>query len=108
MAAVFTGKDERLGGWHGRFAFVQYLITDIALLRWARCHNDGLRRQLLSVASRTAKVLEAFSVHRRAGRYYARADGPGLPAHQGPQDGDGRTTGRRGGRRRASGRVSSS
>ena len=56
MVALFTEMDERLGGQHGRAAFVQYLITDVAPLCRARFHNDGLRQQMLSVASSAAHL----------------------------------------------------
>lgn len=56
MVGLFAEMDERRGGQHGRAAFVQYLITDIAPLCQARFHNDDLRRQMLSVASSAAHL----------------------------------------------------
>lgn len=56
MVAMFTEMDERLGGRHGRSAFVQYLITDVAPLCRSRFHNEELRRRMLSVASSAAHL----------------------------------------------------
>ncbi|MBC3990420.1 hypothetical protein H8N00_16355 [Streptomyces sp. AC563] len=56
MIALFTEMDERLGGQHGRSAFIQYLIDDIAPLCRARFRTDAQRRSMLSVASSAAHL----------------------------------------------------
>ncbi|MDT0307298.1 hypothetical protein RM780_10015 [Streptomyces sp. DSM 44917] len=56
MVRLFADMDERHGGQHGRSAFAQYLITDIAALCRARFRTDTTRRRMLSVASAAAHL----------------------------------------------------
>ncbi|MFR9722788.1 hypothetical protein ACL02R_05350 [Streptomyces sp. MS19] len=91
MVALFTEMDERLGGQHGRAAFVQYLITDIAPLCRARFHNDGLRRQMLSVASCAAHLAgwKAYDSGEQglAQRYYTQSFALAVESGEPGQDG---------------------
>ncbi|MBT2510038.1 hypothetical protein J7I98_30115 [Streptomyces sp. ISL-98] len=56
MVKLFMDMDERHGGQHGRSAFVQYLVTDIAGLCRGRFASDEVRAEVLSVASADAHL----------------------------------------------------
>ncbi|MBU3865381.1 hypothetical protein KN815_15270 [Streptomyces sp. 4503] len=56
MVKFFMDTDERHGGQHGRSAFVQYLITDIAALCRGRFASDEVRAEALSVVSAAAHL----------------------------------------------------
>lgn len=56
MVKLFMDMDERHGGQHGRSAFVQYLITDVAGLCRGRFASDEVRAEALSVASAAAHL----------------------------------------------------
>ncbi|MFI1012644.1 hypothetical protein [Streptomyces sp. NPDC020965] len=77
MVALFTEMDERLGGQHGRAAFVQYLISDVAPLCRARFRTAALHREMLSVASSAAHLAgwKAYDSGEQgmAQRYYMQA-----------------------------------
>ncbi|MEV5239572.1 hypothetical protein AB0K89_10735 [Streptomyces cinnamoneus] len=48
MVRLFMEMDERHGGQHGRSAFVQYLVTDVADLCRSRFTSDAVRAEALS------------------------------------------------------------
>ncbi|MFI8930593.1 hypothetical protein ACIG3E_23300 [Streptomyces sp. NPDC053474] len=56
MVKLFMDMDERHGGQHGRTAFTQYLVTDIAGLCRGRFATEDLRAEALSVASAGAHL----------------------------------------------------
>ncbi|WP_274919422.1 hypothetical protein [Streptomyces sp. WZ-12] len=56
MVRLFMDMDERHGGQHGRSAFVQYLITDVAELCRGRFANEEVRAEAFSVASAGAHL----------------------------------------------------
>ncbi len=56
MVKLFMDMDEKHGGQHGRSAFVQYLVTDIALMCRARFASEQARAEALSVASAGAHL----------------------------------------------------
>ncbi|MFG3117465.1 hypothetical protein ACGF4C_24070 [Streptomyces sp. NPDC048197] len=56
MVKLFMDMDERHGGQHGRSAFVQYLVTDVASLCRGRFASDEARAEALSVASAGAHL----------------------------------------------------
>ncbi|MFI7143154.1 hypothetical protein ACIBQ5_37355 [Streptomyces massasporeus] len=56
MVKIFMDMDERHGGQHGRSAFVQYLVTDVAGLCRGRFADDDVRAEALSVASAAAHL----------------------------------------------------
>ncbi|WP_209446034.1 hypothetical protein [Streptomyces sp. MZ04] len=56
MVKLFMDMDEKHGGQHGRSAFVQYLVTDIADLCRGRFANGEVRSEVLSVASADAHL----------------------------------------------------
>jgi hypothetical protein len=56
MVRLFMDMDERHGGRHGRAAFVQYLVTDVAQLCRGRFAGDDVRAGALSVASAAAHL----------------------------------------------------
>ncbi|MBL1116779.1 hypothetical protein JK364_30985 [Streptomyces sp. 110] len=91
MVGLFTEMDERLGGQHGRAAFVQYLITDITPLCKARFHNEDLRRQMLSVASSAAHLAgwKAYDSGEQglAQRYYLQSFALAVQSGEPGQDG---------------------
>ncbi|HEX5568380.1 MAG TPA: hypothetical protein VFY14_15895, partial [Streptomyces sp.] len=91
MVAMFTEMDERLGGQHGRSAFVQYLITDVAPLCRARFHNDALRREMLSIASSAAHLAgwKAYDSGEQglAQRYYMQSFALAVESGEPGQDG---------------------
>ncbi|MBD3009668.1 hypothetical protein IEJ02_37935 [Streptomyces sp. 5-10] len=91
MVGLFAEMDKRRGGQHGRAAFVQYLITDIAPLCQARFHNDDLRRQMLSVASSAAHLAgwKAYDSGEQglAQRYYMQSFALALESGEPGQDG---------------------
>ncbi|HEX5566682.1 MAG TPA: hypothetical protein VFY14_07090, partial [Streptomyces sp.] len=88
---MFTEMDERLGGQHGRSAFVQYLITDVAPLCRTRFRNDALRREMLSVASSAAHLAgwKAYDSGEQglAQRYYMQSFALAVESGEPGQDG---------------------
>ncbi|WP_327591596.1 hypothetical protein [Streptomyces chartreusis] len=56
MVKLFMDMDEKHGGAHGRSAFVQYLVTDIASLCRGRFADEQVRAEALSVASAGAHL----------------------------------------------------
>lgn len=56
MVKLFMDMDERHGGQHGRAAFAQYLITDVAQLCRGRFADEQVRAEALSVASAAAHL----------------------------------------------------
>ncbi|SCK36131.1 hypothetical protein YWIDRAFT_06510 [Streptomyces sp. SceaMP-e96] len=56
MVKLFMDMDERHGGQHGRSAFAQYLVTDVASLCRGRFASDEARAEALSVASAGAHL----------------------------------------------------
>ncbi len=56
MVKLFMDMDEKHGGQHGRSAFVQYLVTDIAGLCRSRFASEQVRAEALSVASAGAHL----------------------------------------------------
>ncbi|MFF0437513.1 hypothetical protein ACFYU9_35535 [Streptomyces sp. NPDC004327] len=56
MVKLFMDMDERHGGQHGRSAFVQYLVTDVAQLCRGRFASEDVRAEALSVASAGAHL----------------------------------------------------
>ncbi|WP_432252272.1 hypothetical protein [Streptomyces sp. HNM1019] len=91
MVGMFTEMDERLGGQHGRAAFVQYLITDITPLCKGRFHSGDLRRQMLSVASSAAHLAgwKAYDSGEQglAQRYYLQSFALAVESGEPGQDG---------------------
>ncbi|MFC8728227.1 hypothetical protein [Streptomyces bacillaris] len=91
MVRLFMDMDERHGGQHGRAAFVQYLITDVAQLCRARFASDQIRAEALSVASAAAHLCgwKAYDSGEQglAQRYYlqslALARASGVPGQDG-------------------------
>ncbi|RLV79104.1 hypothetical protein D3C57_112005 [Streptomyces rapamycinicus NRRL 5491] len=91
MVGLFAEMDERLGGRHGRAAFVQYLITDITPLCQARFHNDDLRCQMLPLASSAAHLAgwKAYDSGEQglAQRYYLQSFALAVESGEPGQDG---------------------
>jgi hypothetical protein len=56
MVRLFMDMDERHGGQHGRSAFVQYLVTDVAELCRGRFAGQAVRAEALSVAAAGAHL----------------------------------------------------
>ena len=56
LVTVFMTMDERYGGQHGRSAFGQYLVTDVAALCRARHSSEQVRSEAFSVASAAAHL----------------------------------------------------
>ncbi|MEU0309129.1 hypothetical protein [Streptomyces cyaneofuscatus] len=91
MVRLFMDMDERHGGQHGRAAFAQYLITDVAQLCRARFASDQIRAEALSVASAAAHLCgwKAYDSGEQglAQRYYlqslALARASGIPGQDG-------------------------
>ncbi|QNP71932.1 hypothetical protein IAG44_22625 [Streptomyces roseirectus] len=91
MVKLFMDMDERHGGQHGRSAFVQYLITDVAHLCRGRFASDEVRAEALSVASAAAHLCgwKAYDSGEQglAQRYYfqslALARASGVPGQDG-------------------------
>lgn len=91
MVKLFMDMDEKHGGQHGRAAFVQYLITDVAQLCRGRFAGDNVRAEALSVASAAAHLCgwKAYDSGEQglAQRYYlqslALARASGVPGQDG-------------------------
>jgi len=91
MVKLFMDRDERHGGQHGRAAFVQYLITDVAQLCRGRFANEDVRAEAFSVASAAAHLCgwKAYDSGEQglAQRYYlqslALARASGVPGQDG-------------------------
>ncbi|MEV6332629.1 hypothetical protein [Streptomyces sp. NPDC051909] len=91
MVKLFMDMDERHGGQHGRSAFVQYLVTDVAQLCRGRFASDDVRAEALSVASAAAHLCgwKAYDSGEQglAQRYYlqslALARASGVPGQDG-------------------------
>ncbi|MCX5205920.1 hypothetical protein OG897_31390 [Streptomyces sp. NBC_00237] len=91
MVKLFMDMDERHGGQHGRSAFVQYLVTDIADLCRGRFASEEIRAEALSVASAGAHLAgwKAYDSGEQglAQRYYvqslALARASGIPGQDG-------------------------
>ncbi|MFB7091169.1 hypothetical protein [Streptomyces sp. NPDC056296] len=91
MVKLFMDMDERHGGQHGRSAFVQYLVTDIAQLCRGRFAGEEVRAEALSVASAGAHLAgwKAYDSGEQglAQRYYlqslALARASGVPGQDG-------------------------
>lgn len=91
MVRVFSEMDERHGGQHGRSALVTYLRDDVAPLLRGSFHNDEIRRQMLSAASRGVHLLgwKSYDAGQQglAQRYYlqsyALATESGITGHDG-------------------------
>ncbi|WP_127452968.1 hypothetical protein [Streptomyces sp. B29(2018)] len=91
MVKLFMDMDERHGGQHGRSAFVQYLVTDVAELCRGRFAGEQVRAEALSVASAAAHLCgwKAYDSGEQglAQRYYlqslALARASGVPGQDG-------------------------
>ncbi|MEV4442849.1 hypothetical protein AB0K09_28315 [Streptomyces sp. NPDC049577] len=91
MVRLFMEMDERHGGQHGRSAFVQYLVTDVAELCRSRFASDAIRAEALSVAAAGAHLAgwKAYDSGEQglAQRYYlqslALARASGIPGQDG-------------------------
>ncbi|MGV9337455.1 hypothetical protein [Streptomyces sp. NPDC003688] len=91
VVKLFMDMDERHGGQHGRAAFAQYLITDVAELCRGRFAGDDVRADALSVASAAAHLCgwKAYDSGEQglAQRYYlqslALARASGVPGQDG-------------------------
>ncbi|GHI10320.1 hypothetical protein AQI88_41915 [Streptomyces cellostaticus] len=91
MVKLFMDMDERHGGQHGRTAFVQYLVTDVAELCRGRFASEQVRAEALSVASAGAHLAgwKAYDSGEQglAQRYYlqslALARASGVPGQDG-------------------------
>ncbi|MFI5987574.1 hypothetical protein ACIBEA_42770 [Streptomyces sp. NPDC051555] len=91
MVKLFMDMDERHGGQHGRSAFVQYLVADIADLCRGRFASEEIRAEALSVASAGAHLAgwKAYDSGEQglAQRYYvqslALARESGIPGQDG-------------------------
>ncbi|MFI0743082.1 hypothetical protein ACH4PU_34165 [Streptomyces sp. NPDC021100] len=91
MVRLFMEMDERHGGQHGRSAFVQYLVTDVAELCRGRFASDAIRAEALSVAAAGAHLAGwkayDYGAQGLAQRYYlqspALARASGIPGQDG-------------------------
>ncbi|MGW2866454.1 hypothetical protein [Streptomyces sp. NPDC001205] len=91
MVKLFMDMDEKHGGQHGRSAFVQYLVTDVASLCRSRFASEDVRAEALSIASAGAHLAgwKAYDSGEQglAQRYYlqslALARASGIPGQDG-------------------------